>query len=369
MDHVDGDHIVDVPDTPDRLANRTVNERSGVREEKNNLNMSCHSGKQEFFDEGTKNQPMLIDSRTKKLSSRPPNGNSSSGDTLRCSNHPDFIGGSTSSSRSTPIFRKGLADKNPSYESHDSIHILHVQNERPSGTSKSTSEDGCFVDPTKRNVPSTLLGKAFSGGAPRSSQVDDFRKGPGLGNVPSSNKMAKFSTTSGEASERKENMYKVGTSIDDGERVEFVGNIQNKPGQYGFPALDPNSSPRINRQKRLVRNGYISPHNIAKATQLAGKDDNGFVAVAHADSTSMASTGPPAWNDIKELVAEDHNSHSGKGKGVMNHPYSAKELNNKNKHLLSRYLLYYAVFFFFFLIEHLNLLFALSDMQILLIEK
>ncbi|CAI9776953.1 unnamed protein product [Fraxinus pennsylvanica] len=335
MDHMDGDHIVDVPDTPDRLANNKVNERSSVREEKKDLSMSCHSGKQEFFNEGTKNQPMLIDSRTKKLSIRPPNGNRSSRDALRRSSSPAFIGGSTSSSRSTPIFRKGLADKNPSDESHDSIHIRHVQNERPSCSSKSTSsQDGCFVDPTQRKVPSTLLGKASSGGAPRSNQVDDFRIRPGLANVPSSNNMAKFSMMSQEASERTENMNKVGSSIDDGERVEFVSNIQNKPGQYGFPVLDPNSSPRINRQKRLVRNGCISPHNIAKAKQLARKDDNGFVAVAHAHTTSMASTGPPVWNDIKELVAEDHNSYKGKGKGVMNYP--EKELDNKNKHLLSR---------------------------------
>ncbi|KAL2530900.1 uncharacterized protein Fot_23501 [Forsythia ovata] len=337
MDHLDGDHILDVPDTPDRLAKRMVNERSDVKEEKHNPSMSCHSGKREFFDEETKNQSMLIDSRTKKLSIRPPNGNSSSGDPLRRSNPPAFVGGSTSSSRSTPIFRKGLADKNPSYESRDSIHIPHIQNERPSFTSKlSSSQDDDFVDPTKRNVPGTLLGKSFSGWAPRSSQVDDFRKKPGLANVPSSNIMEKISMPSGEASERTENMYKVGSNIDDGEMVEVVANIRNKPGQYGFPSLDANSSPRVNRQKRLVRNGCISPHNIAKAKQLVGKDDNGFVADAHANNRSMASTGPSVWNDLKELVAEDHNSYIGKGKGVINHPCSAKELDNKNKHMLSR---------------------------------
>ncbi|KAL2530231.1 uncharacterized protein Fot_22832 [Forsythia ovata] len=337
MDHLDSDHILDVPDTPDRLAKRMVNERSDVKEEKHNPSMSCHSGKREFFDEETKNQSMLIDSRTKKLSIRPPNGNSSSGDPLRRSNPPAFVGGSTSSSRSTPIFRKGLADKNPSYESRDSIHIPHIQNERPSFTSKlSSSQDDDFVDPTKRNVPGTLLGKSFSGWAPRSSQVDDFRKKPGLANVPSSNIMEKISMPSGEASERTENMYKVGSNIDDGEMVEVVANIRNKPGQYGFPSLDANSSPRVNRQKRLVRNGCISPHNIAKAKQLVGKDDNGFVADAHANNRSMASTGPSVWNDLKELVAEDHNSYIGKGKGVINHPCSAKELDNKNKHMLSR---------------------------------
>ncbi|KAL0322642.1 UNVERIFIED_CONTAM: hypothetical protein Sangu_1883500 [Sesamum angustifolium] len=139
-------------------------------------------------------------------------------------------------------------------------------------------------------------------------------------------------TASHGACQGTDNVGRVGSNIAFGEGVEFVGNNQNK--HDGFLSFDPIASPRINKQKRLVRNGCISPNNIAKAKQLAGKDANSSTTVANNNHGSVASTPPHISVDIRELVAEDDDSHTGKGKGVISHPCSSQgsDIGNKNLH-------------------------------------
>lgn len=333
---MDIDQTVDVPDTPDRLAKQGINGRSGVKTENHCSSLPCH-GQQKFFEEGSKDQPMVIDSGSRGRPLHPPKRTSSPSNFRHPTTSASFSLANSSSSRNAHLFRKGVTEKHPSYLSHDSMHKQHIQSVRPSCMSKSSSssQDDSFLDLTERNLHRPVIGNASPSRVPGNNRAD-FRKRSGLANGTSSHGLTNFPIASCNASEETNNMTRVGSSIAFGEGMEVVGSNNKKPGNDGFLSLDPVASPRVNKQKRLVRNGCISPNNIAKAKQLAGKDINDSVAVAR-NNGSMASCALPISTDIRELVAEDSDSHAGKGKGVISHPCSSKgpDFPNKNSH--SRY--------------------------------
>ncbi|KAL7613449.1 hypothetical protein Lser_V15G06058 [Lactuca serriola] len=70
------------------------------------------------------------------------------------------------------------------------------------------------------------------------------------------------------------------------------------------------------RHKRLVRNGYISPHNIAKSKEVTEKKHD--------------------YVDIMDLTTESKVSNGFKGKGVSFHSSFCEETDAKNKHLSQR---------------------------------
>ncbi|PIN16771.1 hypothetical protein CDL12_10573 [Handroanthus impetiginosus] len=340
MDHMDIDNTIDVPDTPDRLAARRIRGRNGVKEENPFSPMLCRSGQQKFFKEGTKDQPMVIDSGSRGLSLRPPKCTSNSLDSRHPINSPAFSLGDSSSSRSTHLFRKGMTEKNPSYLSHDSVHAPHPWSDRPpymSRSSSSSSQDDGFVDLTEKNLHRPVIENAYPSGLPGNNQAE-FQRRSGLANGTSSlHGLTNFSTASRNASEEMENVTGVGSRNDFGKGVEFVGNIPNNPGNGGFLSHNPVASPKVTKQKRLVRNGCISPNNIAKAKQLAEKDMNDYsVAVTHNNNGFIESDVPPSSIDIRELVAEDSDAHRRKGKGVISHPCLSKEPDFRSKNMHSR---------------------------------
>ncbi|CAH1436312.1 unnamed protein product [Lactuca virosa] len=70
------------------------------------------------------------------------------------------------------------------------------------------------------------------------------------------------------------------------------------------------------RQKKLVRNGYISPHNLAKSKEVTEKKHDNV--------------------DIMDLTTESKASHGFKGKGVSFHSSFCEDTNAKNRHLSQR---------------------------------
>ncbi|KAL3634406.1 hypothetical protein CASFOL_021460 [Castilleja foliolosa] len=283
---MDIDHPVEVPDTPDRLTRHGINGKSRVEYENHSPSTPRYSRHPNILKDGSRDQPVFIDSGSKGRAPHPTKYFGSSNNIS-----------TSSSSRNVRIFRKGVTENNPKYSSHDSIH-------------------NGFVDLTERN-----------------NDAAEFRKRSGLANVTSSLLgQSNFRT----AREELENLSGVGVSNGFREGLGFVGNnIQEKPAHNGFTSLDPIPSPRVHKQKKLVRNGCISPNNIAKGKQVAGKDNYGSVAVAH-NNASNASRAPPISVDIRELVAEDRDSHKRKGKGVITHPCSSIKPDFNNKNLQSR---------------------------------
>ncbi|XP_075476162.1 uncharacterized protein LOC142517676 isoform X1 [Primulina tabacum] len=217
----------------------------------------------------------------------------------------------------------------------DTSQAQHLQIEKPSFSYKSRSsssfQDG-FVDLTEMSLHSPEHGNTLPGGMPGSGRFDCSRRSA-ISNGASSFKDLLRSTVRSSAGEGTGNLTEVISNNGYGQLSELVDNARNKPGDDGSLPHEPILSPRVNKQKRLVRNGCISPNNIAKVKQLAGKRNNCF---ARDNNDAITSGGPLVPFDIEELVSEGHNSHTRKGKGVIMYPCTSKDPEIKNKNLPSR---------------------------------
>ncbi|KAK9062565.1 hypothetical protein SSX86_019752 [Deinandra increscens subsp. villosa] len=115
------------------------------------------------------------------------------------------------------------------------------------------------------------------------------------------------------------NVIKLGPRSDGGKGVAF-GAENSSSSSAGTP-------PKVNRHKRLVRNGCISPNNIAKSKQVSERHDSSRV-------TNTASDGPSSKVDIKDLVSEAKDSYRFKGKGVSHHPHLHENPDSRNTHVI-----------------------------------
>ncbi|KAL8201733.1 hypothetical protein R6Q57_010880 [Mikania cordata] len=121
------------------------------------------------------------------------------------------------------------------------------------------------------------------------------------------------------------NVIKLGPRSDSAKGVAYVAQHSaenNSSTSAGTP-------PRVNRNRRLVRNGCISPHNIAKSKQVAEKHDINRV-------TDKVSDGPSSKVDIKDLISEPKDLHRLKGKGVSHHSSFLENSDSRITHLSQR---------------------------------
>lgn len=86
------------------------------------------------------------------------------------------------------------------------------------------------------------------------------------------------------------------------------------------------------RQKRLVRNGCISPHNIAKSKEVTKKGENGNLV----KEKDLLVDGLSSRVDINDVITEDKSAHGIKGKGVSFHSSFCEETDSRNRHLSQR---------------------------------
>ncbi|XP_073025025.1 uncharacterized protein [Primulina eburnea] len=356
MNTVDIDDWVDIPDTPDRLAKRMISERSSVKEERHGSHVPFHLVQQKNCEKGTEIPPLAVESGSRKPSARSKKCTSSYTNTLRPLNPAAPSMASSSSFKNNPqsVVIDSGGQKQPSHlpkcasSSSNSLHPINsagfsmassfsskssllFRKKTPTDQTDDSSHPQHLVDLTEMSLHSPEHVNALPGGMSGSGRFECSRKSAST-NGASAKDLLK-STVWGSASEGTDNMTEVISSNGYGQRSEFVDNAQNKPGVDGSLRHVPIISPRVNKQKRLVRNGCISPNNVAKAKQLAGKRNNGF---AHDDNDAITSGGLPVPFDIKELVSEGRNSHNRKGKGVIMYPCTSKDPEIKNKNLPSR---------------------------------
>ncbi|KAL0414135.1 UNVERIFIED_CONTAM: hypothetical protein Sradi_1615200 [Sesamum radiatum] len=313
MDHMDIDHVMDIPVTPDRLDTRMIGVRNGVKEE--------------YHDSS------VVGSGSRRPPQHPPKYTSSSSNSLNPISSAAVAMEKSLSSKNAALFRKGMTEKSPSSKSHDTIYPQHLKTEKPC-SSRSSSRNDNFMDRKVSNLQRPVFGNASPGGV-TGNYPAEFRTRSKLANgASSSHGLANNPTGFGIASQAKNSMSRFDLNVGNGCGIAFNGNTQNRPGNNGFPSFDPTVTPRVNRQKRLVRNGCISPNNIAKAKQVS-ENTNGSIDMRHNNNGSMASFPTPVSIDIREFIAEDNNSHTVKGKGVLTQP-PLKETDPGNKHLHSR---------------------------------
>ncbi|XP_059651927.1 uncharacterized protein LOC132299382 [Cornus florida] len=343
MDYMDLDEVIDVPDTPDRLAAQNTNGR-GCIERENNLPAVGYSKDTDFFYEGVRNRPrdrskhVIGNGRSRSLSLRPSKNLSISEKSKYDSNSTVSGLGNSSSFENTHLFRRISGDKAPKYEKKNSVHSQHMEKGKALFTSQTSAcqEDNTVVDLTEQNRNARVFEKAFPRGALGNSQTEKIREESITINDTTSfcgmENSLKPSGNNFKGKEKVEDKRKGVSGLGRGKGIDFFGDCQPIAGMTMSTSLNSNTSPRVTGQKRLVRNGCISPHNIEKAKQSAEKHDHSSIDVPGA----VASNGPPCVIDINDIIAEDNKSHRVKGKGIVVHPFSSKEPETKTTHLSSR---------------------------------
>lgn len=349
---MDIDQVLEVPDTPDRLASRHILGRESVGKVSNSSFVRDLSNPN-LVDEKYVNGPKIRDNgQSKRLVIRPPR-NLSNLDSKSCSNSNVD---NSSASNNTPIFRRATVSKGSSCEAKYCTGTDNVDKGKPMRIKISSKPSACqgnthFSDITKHNGYTQLPEKDFPLGESDDLVAKDQRKGQVVSDGSSSVNCIPSH------SEGSRNNFKGKEKIDDS---EFNGlGLALALGKGVDPSLDPQhrqqnhvplhsvNLPRVSGQKRLVRNGYISPHNIATRTkQLAEKPNNSSKDIEQSHSGNVDSNGSPYVVDISDIVSEDNNSEraKGKGKGVIIHSSEPKENSARIIRTSGRYFVYKAIF-------------------------
>ncbi|XP_027365560.1 E3 ubiquitin-protein ligase Praja-2 isoform X2 [Abrus precatorius] len=290
------DHIVDIPDTPDRIiydqkyfSNPEKRERGFTfADEMNNgrnyINLSpseksCPS----------QNAPIFRRAQTEKLS-----------------------GLGTTHLNGTEKMEKGKAigSKFPSKSSrHGPISVLDL-----------TEENGQFQQ----------LKPALSHHGSRYNATEDKKESKAsIGNsslpfyADSSNTSRNAFTGKGKLDNKTLPGPKV--SVDRGKSISLPNDSQSQSPNEKQVSLPPclSTAPQCRGHKRLVRNGCISPHNIAtRAKQSAKQSSHQTKSVEQSQAGHSVSSNTVSLISVDDTVAEERGSGRAKGKEVLTHPSS-----------------------------------------------
>lgn len=312
MDHVSGDNQLDIPDTPIRLASKDLNGRRYVNVE-NDLSASGNSGYGNVAAENG-NQFNGNDVGRKRLFMRPPRRIANSMKSEFHSSSSAFGMGDSLPSRN------GVPVKVSSIPNSKEKHNLHLTK---SGITESKSQqDRPVIDLTKQNGSSThVFVKAPTIGVQDIAQDEKYRsRSAGMDEQSHLHRMT--STPSSSTSKGKEtaDLVKLDSSKSHGEKDSAIdAQLGARKDGSAFLANSP-----VIGQKRLVRNGCISPHNIAKAKRPAGMEDQSVLVHGLTDTSLTASSAGTSSDSAKEMISKDGIS-TLKGKGVVIHSSPSKE--------------------------------------------
>ncbi|KAL2947401.1 hypothetical protein AAZX31_20G067800 [Glycine max] len=283
------DHIVEVPDTPDRITVRRDDQKYLGNPEKRGRAFNAADEK---------------------------------------NNHSNFITLSPSEesypSQNAPIFRraqtdgaekmekgKSISSKVPSKSSHRGISILDL-----------TEESGKFRH----------LKPAFSHRGSRDNATEDKKtlkatNGNSLLPIISDSSNTSRNALTGKCKLDIKTLPGTNISVDHGKGISLSNDSQSQNEKE--VSLPPRvcTSPRGRGHKRLVRNGCISPHNIATMEKQLAEQSNHQTKDAeqsHTGHSVSSNTVSPV--SVDDLVAEERGDGRGKGKEILVHPSSHNRL-------------------------------------------
>lgn len=323
MDQMDIDSVPDVPDTPDRLTAQNIKGKN--REERcSNLSMSGHLGNRNLFDGVKTIHSKVNDNGSGKYLIGAPK----SAITLSDHRSSDFAPGNPSSSNNPSFLLRRVTDEIPC---HERKHVQPRKNEKSVYLQTSVGLDGSAVDSTESKGHVGVYKNVFPCSAPGSSRPEEYGKRSLSANkLSSSSAMANCSITSRFANKGKEPKE----TVSGFDRGNLVNCDEPKTCKGGSTSLSSASLPRVTGQKRLVRNGCISPHNVARAKQSMVKDkDSSDVGANHI----LAAVSSCPQNAIG--AGEDLDSHTFKGKSMTSLPLSGKNTDAQGAHPPSRYVI------------------------------
>ncbi|XP_049407406.1 uncharacterized protein LOC125870900 [Solanum stenotomum] len=307
MDHLSSDNQWDIPDTPNRLAAKDMNGRRYANVESD---LSA-SGNSVNGNGAAENGNQLNDNGfgRKRLFMRPPRR-------ISMKSECDAKSSAFGMGDSLPS-RNGVPFKVSSIPNSKEKHNLHLA--KNGITESKSQQDRPVIDLTKQSGSSTrVFVKSPAVGVQNIGRDEKYR---------SMNEHSNFhrmtSTPSSSTSKGKEiaDLVKLGLNKSRGEKDSAI-DAQLGARKDGSTSLA--NSPRVTGQKRLVRNGCISPMNIAKAKKPAEMEDNSILIHGLTDTSLTASSTGTSSDSAKEIISKDGIS-AVKGKGVVIHSSPSKE--------------------------------------------
>ncbi|XP_011020684.1 PREDICTED: uncharacterized protein LOC105122971 isoform X1 [Populus euphratica] len=337
MEDMNSDQVFEIPDTPERAAARSIN---GAQFRKESISsIPGRLRKSGFVDEKSFNPPRT--SRGRILSEN--------GLNRRLHLHPqkspinvdEYDSPSNSAldshpHQNVPLFRRPAIVNNSRPENRHSKGVQYVEKSKAGRAANSSKKPFCMegddiFDLTEMSEPDRLLDIVFPHSASKDLQAKETREGQLSSNGGSSVQLAPLpSGISGSTSKGKEKID-VNTCNGSGSASNNVKEIDRASGhqhkiEKQLPACHLSvTSPRVGGKKRLVRNGCISPHNIAtRAQKLAESSQDGSPGDKRNHARNKLSDGPPN-TDLREIVAEGNDCYRAKGKKAIVHPSASKE--------------------------------------------
>ncbi|KAL3329235.1 hypothetical protein AABB24_036371 [Solanum stoloniferum] len=307
MDHLSCDNQLDIPDTPNRLAAKDMDGRRYANVESD---LSA-SGNSVNGNGAAENGNQLNDNGfgRKRLFMRPPRRISMKSE---CDANSSAFG----MGDSLPS-RNGVPFQVSSIPNSKEKHNLHLA--KNGITESKSQQDRPVIDLIKQSGSSTrVFVKSPAVGVQNIGRDEKYR---------SMNERSNFhritSTPSSSTSKGKEiaDLVKLGLNKSRGEKDSAI-EAQLGARKDGYTSLA--NSPRVTGQKRLVRNGCISPMNIAKAKKPAEMEDNSILIHGLTDTSLTASSAGTSSDSAKEIISKDGIS-AVKGKGVVIHSSPSKE--------------------------------------------
>lgn len=292
MDGMDIDQVVEVPDTPDRLASQNINGKNCIRRERHVSSMGSLFENDDISDAGLqggpRNNKQAIKSESRSMYISPRNASNKS-ELQR--NIINIASGTARSSRDAFSSRRTVVDYTSNHGGKSGIHPEYMGK----GKSLSSSHSEMpgiqghvnLLDLTKDDDPFKTCQKFVTG----SSQSKEHRN---------------------QMSDKSFSPLRIAEDSDIGKKVDNL-----------------RTSHKTNCQKKLVRNGCISPLNVAKAKLSAQKQNNSFLHSQQDDSGTR-----------KESTAEDKDSCRVKGNrciSPLNVAKSKQLVQKQNNALLHPY--------------------------------
>lgn len=337
MEDMNSDQVFEIPDTPERAAARSIN---GAQFRKESISsVPGRLRKSGFVDEKSFNPPRT--SRGRILSENALNRRLHLHPQKSPINVDEYDSPSNSAldshpHQNAPLFRRPAIVNNSRPENRHSKGAQYMEKSKASRATNSSKKPFCMegddlFDLTEMSEPDRLLDIVFPHSASKDLQAKETREGQLSSNGGSSVQLAPLpSRISGSTSKGKEKID-VNTCNGSGSASNNVKEIDRAGGhQHKIEKQLPTchlsvTSPRVGGKKRLVRNGCISPHNIAtRAQKLAESSQDGSPGDERNHVRNKLSDGPTN-TDLREIVAEDNDCYRAKGKKAIVHPSASKE--------------------------------------------
>ncbi|XP_065862869.1 uncharacterized protein [Euphorbia lathyris] len=324
MENMDIDQVVDIPDTPDRVVVQQISGAQFIKER--NSPVAGHSRTSDFrtrecLDESKPRSRLVIENGYNRRLHLSPRRVS-----LKMDESEPRDNSTAFSSQNFPLFRRGGMVNNFKPESRPfAARMQHVDKGKAECTKVSSKSPVCIDE-------DALFNMALSCGAskaPRAEGSKDVQVSSVNGYSLHSSPVISSNALKGKEKVDFSSSNGSGSAMNHGRGTDSSCDPQPKSGKQKYPSYSSFSSPRVTGQKRLVRNGCISPHNIVSKTQNQAEihqvDSSTDRKVHSSNMVSNSLSEVP----INEIVAEENNNKTGcnraRGKGVMIYPSTSKE--------------------------------------------